>query len=51
MKEFATMANLPIHDRILCVVWRKLTTRGGIIIPDSAKTSREGEVISSVGPL
>jgi chaperonin GroES len=48
-KEFARMAQFtPLHDRILV---RRIeegeTTRGGIIIPDSAKEKpQEGEVIS-----
>src|SRR6478752_1269955 len=50
-KELATMATkfTPLHDRILV---RRIeeagTTRGGIIIPDTAKDKpQEGEVVSA----
>jgi len=49
-KEFASMATkfTPLHDRILVRrVEEAATTRGGILIPDSAKDKpQEGEVIS-----
>src|SRR5207247_8126446 len=49
-KESARMAKFtPLHDRILvCRIEEGETTRGGIIIPDSAKEkTQEGEVISA----
>src|SRR6202020_2631385 len=49
LKGVATMAKFtPLHDRILIRrVEEADTTRGGIIIPDSAKDKpQEGEVIS-----
>ena len=41
----------PLHDRILVRrVEEAATTRGGILIPDSAKDKpQEGEVISEIG--
>jgi chaperonin GroES len=49
-KDYASMATkfTPLHDRILVRrVEEEGTTRGGIIIPDSAKDKpQEGEVIS-----
>jgi chaperonin GroES len=49
-KELQAMATkfIPLHDRILVRrVEEATTTRGGIIIPDSAKDKpQEGEVIS-----
>jgi chaperonin GroES len=48
-KEFKPMAKLtPLHDRIVVRrVEEAETTRGGIIIPDSAKDKpQEGEVIA-----
>jgi len=50
LKGVATMAKFtPLHDRILVRrVEEADTTRGGIIIPDSAKDKpQEGEVISA----
>src|SRR5712692_9872980 len=49
-KEYQTMAKFaPLHDRILVRrVEEASTTRGGIIIPDTAKDKpQEGEVIST----